>query len=99
MAGRHPGVPGVSTRAGAGGGVVPPLMQDNALDVRIAQVRRYVTIFEMLSHMGVDVPEATHQIRCPFHEDRSPSARVYADQNKIYCFTEQKGWDVIDAAQ
>lgn len=75
------------------------LVTDNSQDVRIAQIRKYVTIFEVLRTMGHEYEEATQQIKCPFHEDRSPSARVYADQNKVYCFTEQKSWDVIDAAQ
>ena len=74
-------------------------MSDNALEQRITQVRKHVTIFEVLRSMGLDYEEATQQIKCPFHDDHSPSARVYADQNKIYCFTEHRSWDVIDAAQ
>lgn len=72
---------------------------DNLLEQRITQVRKHVTIFEVLRAMGLDYEEATQQIKCPFHDDHSPSARVYADQNKVYCFTEHRSWDVIDAAQ
>ena len=74
-------------------------MTSNTQDLRIAQARKYVTIFEVLSRFGVDLEEATQQIRCPFHDDHSPSARIYADQNKVYCFTEQKSWDIVDAVQ
>lgn len=71
----------------------------NSLDLRIASIREHVTIFEVFERMGIDEPPETHQMKCPFHADRSPSARVFADQNKIYCFTCQRGWDVIDAVQ
>lgn len=69
----------------------------NASSVRVEVIRERVTIFEIFERMGIDVPNETHQMRCPFHNDHSPSARVYAEQNKIYCFTCQKSWDVIDA--
>lgn len=69
----------------------------NDTALRIEAVREKVTIFEVLERMGVDIAPETQQMRCPFHADRSPSARVYAEQNKIYCFTCQKSWDVIDA--
>ena len=34
--------------------------------------------------------------RCPFHEDKSPSLKVYKNQNRWYCFSCQTGTDVID---
>jgi DNA primase len=71
----------------------------NTTELRIQQVKKYVTIFDVLRTMGLDYEEATQQVRCPFHEDNSPSARIYADDNKIYCFTEGKSWDVIDAVE
>jgi hypothetical protein len=72
----------------------------NTTDLRIQQIKRYVTIFDVLREFGVEYPqEATQQVRCPFHEDRSPSARIYADQNKVFCFTEARSWDQIDAVE
>lgn len=75
------------------------MFNSNTQVLRIEQIRKHVTIFEVLTRMGHNYEEATQQIRCPFHDDHSPSARVYADQNKVYCFTEQRSWDVIDAVQ
>lgn len=69
----------------------------NDTAIRIATIRAAVTIFDVFERMGLQVTPETQQMRCPFHPDRSPSARVYADQNKLYCFTCQRGWDVIDA--
>jgi len=74
-------------------------LASNSTELRVAAIREHVTIFDIFERMGVDEPRETHQMKCPFHEDKSPSARVYADQNKIYCFTCQRGWDVVDAAQ
>lgn len=74
-------------------------MSDNGQALRIAAIRERVTIFDVFEAMGLDEPAETHQMRCPFHDDHSPSARVYADQNKLYCFTCQRTWDVIDAVQ
>lgn len=75
------------------------LLTINSHELRIAAVRQHVTIFEMLDRMGIQLAEETQQIRCPFHADNNPSARIFADQNKIWCWTCQRGWDVIDAAQ
>lgn len=77
---------------------MPDVFATNTLEIRVANIRQHVTIFELFEKMGVDVTPETQQMRCPFHADRNPSARVYAEQNKIYCFTCQKSWDVIEAA-
>lgn len=77
---------------------MPDVFATNTLELRVEAIRQHVTIFELFEKMGVDVTPETQQMRCPFHADRNPSARVYAEQNKIYCFTCQKSWDVIEAA-
>lgn len=69
----------------------------NDIQLRVARIRDHVTIFDIFDKMGVSEPADTHQMKCPFHADSSPSARVYADQNKLYCWTCGKGWDVIEA--
>jgi len=57
-----------------------------------------ITIFQVLEALGVGDggPEETRQIACPVHQDRRPSARVYGgDENRLYCFTCGRGWDVV----
>ena len=54
-----------------------------------------VSIYEVLRHYGVDVPEQTVSIPCPVHRDRRPSARVYRDTNSIYCWTCQQSWTPV----
>lgn len=39
------------------------------------------------------IPIRNNMCRCPFHDDRSPSMRVYDDS--AYCFTCGKQWDVF----
>lgn len=69
----------------------------NAIEARAASALAQVSIFDALRAIGHEVREGkTQQIRCPIHADRTPSARVYADENKVYCFTCAKRWDAID---
>lgn len=39
------------------------------------------------------------QFICPFHNDTKPSAQVYESTNSIYCFSENKRYDIITTAQ
>lgn len=56
-----------------------------------------VSIGDALRLVGVHVSgeRFSRQIRCPFHDDERPSARVYPDTGTVYCFTCRKAWDVI----
>ncbi len=69
----------------------------NGNEIRVEAIRQHVTIFDVFDRMGLQVTPETQQMRCPFHKDNTPSARVFADQNKVYCWTCQRGWDVLDA--
>lgn len=72
----------------------------DGLDTRILSALAHVSIFDVLEHYGADlVGRGTQQIRCPVHSDRSPSARVYGDGNKVYCFKCAKLWDVLTLVQ
>lgn len=37
--------------------------------------------------------------KCPFHDDKHPSAKYYKDKNRIHCFVCNQGFDVIDIVQ
>lgn len=63
-----------------------------------ARLLQQVTLSEALAVLGYPwefTADRTHQIRCPVHDDRTPSARYYHDQQKIHCFTCGRTWDVI----
>lgn len=70
---------------------------DPKLSIRAAAILANITIFQVLDTYRIPYAgKITQQIRCPVHKDRTPSARVYADNNKVYCFTCAKLWDVIE---
>jgi len=61
-----------------------------------------VSIEQVLVDMGfnIDTGNSRQQIKCPFkkfHQDGDfhPSARIYNDTNKLYCFTEKKVRNVV----
>lgn len=71
---------------------------------RIERIVTGVSIYEFFVWIQrpLERMDRAHQIHCPFtfahsHGDIHPSARVFPDSNKIYCYTEAKGWDIIDA--
>lgn len=70
-----------------------------SLDLRIQQLRSKLTIFQVLERLGVELSRgaSTQQIPCPFHDDRRPSARLYSDTNRLYCFTCARTWDQISS--
>jgi len=69
------------------------------MDSAIEEVKAQITIEEALSHFGVDVPPRGRDlvmVRCPWHEDRTPSLAVYRQEGRAWCFACQKGGDVLD---
>lgn len=50
---------------------------------------------DLLKFVGFDVPKAEKfYIRCPFHEDKTPSMIVHTD--RVHCFSCGKTLDIID---
>jgi CHC2 zinc finger len=71
----------------------------------IAQVKEEVSILEVLSQYvqtNIDLSKSSRKqfnIRCPFHDDRSPSFTVYTETNTFRCWAgcnQGKPGDVID---
>lgn len=55
-----------------------------------------VSIFAVLDYLQVETRgQGTQQIRCPVHADRTPSARVYAEDNTVHCFTCGTSWKPV----
>jgi len=74
------------------------VVQLNEVETILAQL----SIYPVLQAYGVEFygggfPE---QIHCPFHgTDVNKSARVYPEDNSVYCFTCDKSWNVITFVQ
>jgi len=60
-------------------------------------IKEKITIFQILEYIGVNLlhGHSTQQVLCPFHDDSKPSARIYQDTNKLFCFTCHRLWDPI----
>lgn len=56
-----------------------------------------VSIFRVMEALGVydGGEETTRQMLCPVHSDSRPSARVYAEENRVHCFTCGRGWEPL----
>ena len=68
----------------------------------ITEIKTELSIKDVLAHYGYAVNKNKH-INCPFHDDKTPSMRVYEETNTVYCFsgncsTHGRSLDVIDFA-
>lgn len=58
-------------------------------------IREVLTMYDILSRYGYEL-NRTGFMRCPFHEERTASFRVYADGKRWKCFGCGEGGTVID---
>lgn len=65
--------------------------------ITIESVKRQFDVFDALVYYGLERTKhpRTHQILCPFHDDKQKSARVYGDTSLLYCWSCQDAWDGI----
>ncbi|NJO03638.1 MAG: hypothetical protein HC880_19905, partial [Bacteroidia bacterium] len=66
----------------------------------IPEIKARLSILEVLAHYGLH-PDKNGMLRCPFHDDRTPSMQVYPKKGTVYCFSTNclcggKVIDVID---
>lgn len=58
------------------------------------EIKRSVPIQEAMALYGM-APNKNGFVRCPFHEEDTPSLRLYPQTNTFYCFGCGTGGDVI----
>lgn len=64
----------------------------------IPQIKKRLSILSVLGHYGLK-PDSKGMLRCPFHDDKQPSMKVYPQTNTAYCFggsCKVSNVDVID---
>ncbi|PQV56130.1 DNA primase [Sediminibacterium magnilacihabitans] len=66
----------------------------------IAAIKEQLPMREVLQHYSL-YPDKQNRLRCPFHDDSTPSLQVYYKTQTAYCFssnctTHGKSMDVID---
>ena len=69
--------------------------------MEIAQIKARLSILSVLARYGLR-PDASGRMRCPFHDDTTPSFQVYAETNTFCCFStncEAGTGDVIDLVE
>jgi DNA primase len=54
--------------------------------MEIQEIKQQLSILKVLAHYGL-VPDRNNRLRCPFHEDSSPSLQVYPKTNTWNCFS------------
>jgi DNA primase len=64
------------------------------------RVNRPEMAWYLEEYHGVSVPSGRQpKIRCPFHDDRTPSANVYRDTERLVCYSgcfDSRAVDVLD---
>jgi DNA primase len=68
--------------------------------MEIAEIKTRLTLSQVLKHYGLK-PDKNLRLRCPFHDDKTPSLQVYYKTHTCYCFstncsTHGRAMDVID---
>lgn len=69
------------------------------ITMEIHEIKQHLSIVSLLAHYQIDF--RGKQIKCPFHDDKTPSMAIYPGTNTVYCFsanckTHGKSVDVID---
>jgi DNA primase len=54
--------------------------------MEIQHIKSRLPILEVLHHYGLK-PDKNNRIRCPFHEDHTPSMQIYPQTNTFCCFS------------
>jgi DNA primase len=52
----------------------------------IQQIKQQLSILKVLAHYNL-VPDRNNRLKCPFHDDKSPSFQVYPKTNTWNCFS------------
>ena len=66
--------------------------------MEIRDIKSHLSILTVLSHYHLQ-PGKNSLIKCPFHDDKDPSLKVYTTTNTFNCFGCGKAGDVIEFIQ
>jgi DNA primase len=70
-------------------------------DAKIQEVRERVDMVALVQRHGVELKKSgrSHRGRCPFHQEKTPSFYVWAEEKRFKCFGCQAGGDAISFVQ
>ena len=66
--------------------------------MEIQEIKQRLSILTVLSHYNLE-PDRHQMLRCPFHEDKDPSLKVYTNTDTFNCFGCGANGDVIEFIQ
>lgn len=66
--------------------------------MEIRDIKSHLSILTVLGHYHLQ-PNKNSLIKCPFHDDKDPSLKVYTSTNTFNCFGCGKAGDVIEFIQ
>jgi len=52
----------------------------------IKEIKEKLSLGALMAYYGHPPPGRNNQMKCPFHEDQSPSMKLYPETNTAYCF-------------
>ena len=75
-------------------------MLQNFQVMEIQEIKQRLTLSMLLQHYGLKA-DKQNRLKCPFHNDKTPSLQLYYKTQTAYCFstncnTHGKAIDVID---
>ncbi len=66
--------------------------------MEIGEIKSSLNILTVLRHYNL-VADKNSMLKCPFHEDKDPSLKVYTNTNTFNCFGCGKAGDQIEFIQ
>ena len=66
--------------------------------MEINDIKQRLPILKLLVHYGIS-PDRNNHIKCPFHDDDTPSCKIYPETGTYHCFACGKTGDVIQFIQ
>jgi len=71
------------------------IILDKISTMEIPDIKQRLPIATVLQHYGINMDQ-NKQINCPFHDDDTPSCRIYPKTNTFHCFSCGATGDVIE---
>lgn len=59
------------------------------------EIKSRLTIQEIMEHYGIQTLDGKQKLPCPFHNERTPSFKIYPETNSFFCFSCGAGGDQI----
>jgi len=66
--------------------------------MEIKEIKQKLPILKVLNYYGL-TPDKNNMLRCPFHNDKTPSMKIYPETNTYHCFGCGKTGDQIQFIQ